>query len=155
MAFVAVLRRLSAAAALAIAATSAVGADLKVLTAGAYKPVLQALAPAFEQRSGHRLVVDNDTAGALQKRIAAGEAFDVVVLPPAGLAALASRVGPALSLARVQIGVAVKAGAPLPDISTVAAFQRTLLGARAVATIDPAAGGSSGVYLWQLFDRLG
>lgn len=59
------------------------------------------------------------------------------------------------TLARVAIGVAVKAGALLPDISTVAAFQSTLLAARAVATIDPASGGSSGIYLWQWFDKVG
>ena len=51
--------------------------------------------------------------------------------------------------------MAVKRGAPLPDISTVAAFQSTLLAARAVAYIDPAAGGSSGIYLTQLFEKMG
>jgi molybdate transport system substrate-binding protein len=55
----------------------------------------------------------------------------------------------------VAIGVAVRQGTPLPDIASVAAFQRALLSARAVATIDPAAGGSSGIYLWQLFEKMG
>lgn len=137
---------------------AAAAAELKVLTTGAYKPVLQALAPGFERASGHKLVIDNDTAGALQKRIAGGEAFDVVVLTPVALDALArsGQVAPARTvLARVAIGVAVKQGAPRPDVSSVAAFQQALLGARAVATIDPAAGGSSGIYLWQLFDKMG
>ena len=57
--------------------------------------------------------------------------------------------GSTRTLARVAIGVAVKTGAPLPDISSVAAFQNALTSARAVATIDPASGGSSGIYLWQ------
>ena len=130
-----------------------------MLTAGAFRPVVQALAAEFETRSGHQLVVQNDTAGALQKRIAAGEVFDLVVLTPAALEQLTKSgqvaAGTATPLARVAIGVAVKQGAPLPDVSSVAAFQRTLLAARAVATIDPAAGGSSGIYLWQLFDKMG
>ena len=138
---------------------TAQAADLKVLTAGAYKSVLVALAGDFEARSGHRLKIDNDTAGALQKRIAGGEPFDLVVLTPAGIEALAlggSVAGAsARTLARVGIGVAVPAGAALPDISSVAAFQRALLAARAVATIDPASGGSSGIYLWQWFEKAG
>ena len=138
--------------------TLAQAAEVKVLTAGAYKSVVVALAPGFEQRTGHKLVIENDTAGALQKRIANGEPFDLVVVTPAALEALvkSGQVAPGSQrLARVAIGVAVKQGAPSPDISTVAAFQKTLLAARAVATIDPAAGGSSGIYLWQLFEKMG
>ncbi len=139
--------------------SGAAAADLRVLTAGAYKPVVVALAPAFEQRTGHRLVIDNDTAGALVRRISAGEAFDLVLLTPGGLEQLAKAgkvdTGASVWLAKVAIGVAVKQGAPAPDISSVAAFQQTLLAARAVATIDPQAGGSSGIYLWQLFEKMG
>lgn len=139
--------------------SGAAAADLRVLTAGAYKPVVVALAPAFEQRTGHRLVIDNDTAGALVRRISAGEAFDLVLLTPGGLEQLAKAgkvdTGASVRLAKVAIGVAVKQGAPAPDISSVAAFQQTLLAARAVATIDPQAGGSSGIYLWQLFEKMG
>jgi molybdate transport system substrate-binding protein len=145
--------------ALLLASAGTLAAELKVLTAGAYKPVVMALAPVFEQRTGHKLVVDNDTAGALVKRIGGGEAFDLVVLTPAAIEQLGKAgtvaAGSAQRLARVAIGVAVKQGAPLPDISSVAAFQQTLLAARAVATIDPAAGGSSGIYLWKWFDQVG
>lgn len=147
---------LMACAALLLGA-SAAAADLKVLTAGAFKPVLMAVAPAFEQRSGHRLVVDNDTAGALSRRILGGEAFDLVLLTPAALKTLSAQVAPGAPtpLARVAIGVAVRQGTPAPDIGSVAAFQQALLSARALATIDPVAGGSSGIYLWQLFEKMG
>jgi len=153
------IRSFSTAMLLCAAAVGASAAELKVLTAGAFKPVVVALAPLFEQRSGHRLVIDNDTAGALVKRIDGGEAFDVVVLTPAALDQLAKsgRIGAGAPqrLARVAIGVAVKQGAPAPDIGSVAAFKQALLAARAVATIDPVAGGSSGIYLWQWFEREG
>lgn len=136
----------------------AAAAELHVLTAGAYKPVVADLAPDFETRTGHRLVVANDTAGALVWRIEAGEAFDLVVLPAGALDDLARKglvAGAATPLARVGVGVVVKAGAPRPDIATTAAFRDAVVAAPSVAYIDPAAGGSSGVYLDCLFARLG
>jgi len=129
---------------------------VKVLTAGAYKQVVVALAPAYEARSGHKLDIQNDTAGALVKRISGGEAFDLVVLTPQALQPLGSQLaGAAQPLARVGIGVAVKAGAPQPAIATVDGFRQAVLAARKVAYIDPAAGGSSGIYLDGLFQRMG
>jgi molybdate transport system substrate-binding protein len=132
---------------------------LKVLTAGAFKPVVLAVAPAFEARTGFKLQVDNDTAGALVRRIQGGEAFDVLFLPPGGLGALAKegKVDAASQrpVARVAIGVAVKAGAPRPPLESVEQFKEAVLKARKVAYIDPASGGSSGIYLDGLFRRLG
>lgn len=134
-------------------------AELKVLTAGAFKPVAAALVPAFETATGHKVTLQNDIAGALARRIAGGEAFDLVILPPAALEQLAAAgkivPGSAVPLARVAIGVAVKRGERHPDIGSVAAFKDALLAARAVAYIDPAAGGSSGIYLTGLFQKLG
>ena len=150
------LRSLAALACL-LAGFAAHAAELKVLTAGAFKPVLVALQPGFEQRTGHKLVIVNDTAGALQKRIAGGEAFDVVVSSPASLQAVSAQLASeaARPLAKVGIGVAVKQGAAVPDIATVDAFRTALLQAKSVAYIDPAAGGSSGIYLDKLFERWG
>ncbi len=133
--------------------------ELKVLTAGAFKPVLVALQPEFEQRTGHRLVIANDTAGALQRRIAGGETFDLVVSTPGSLKALqASHLSPQqapVPVARVAIGVAVRQGAPLPDISSLAAFRKLLQDTPRLAMIDPASGGSSGIYLARLFEQWG
>jgi molybdate transport system substrate-binding protein len=148
---------LLAAAALNLGAASA--AEVKVLTAGAFKSVVTALAPEFERRSGHKLVVANDTAGALVRRIEAGEAFDLVVLTPQAIEQLGRKgkiaAGTAANLAKVGIGVVVKQGAPRPEIGSVEDFKRALLQARSVAYIDPAAGGSSGIYLDRLLTRLG
>lgn len=132
---------------------------VKVLTSGAFKPVVLALVAGFEARTGHTVVVSNDTAGALSKRVAGGEAFDLLILPPAALQPFAAegrvRSDSIQVLARVAVGVAVKAGAPRPPIGTVEQFRQALLDARKVAYIDPASGGSSGVYLEGLFQRLG
>jgi len=144
----------------AMAATAPVAsADLKVLTAGAFKQVVVALAQRFTAETGDKVLIDNGTAGALTKRIEAGESFDLVVLTPTALADLGGKGDIAkdsvVALAKVGIGVVVKKGAPLPDISSVDALKATLLAAKSVAYIDPAAGGSSGAYVGKLFERLG
>jgi len=139
--------------------TSAQAAELRILTTGAMKAVVLELVPLFEKETGHKVVVDNDTAGGVSRRIDAGEAFDAVVNTPAGLSALESKGkvvgGSRANVARVGVGVVVKEGAPAPDLSTVDAFKRALLAAKSVAYIDPASGGSSGIYLAGLFDKLG
>jgi molybdate transport system substrate-binding protein len=92
----------------AIAPASA--ADLKLLTAGAFKSVALELVPEFEKKTGHKVTVENDTAGGLARRIAGGEYFDVVELPPAPMAPLlGSKLieSSAKPLARVGIGVAI------------------------------------------------
>jgi molybdate transport system substrate-binding protein len=137
----------------------AAGAEIKVLTAGAFKQVLLALLPDFERTSGHKVTVENDTVGALTKRIAGGEAFDLAVLTPKAVDDLAKEgkfaAGSRANLARVGVGVVVKDGTPKPDIGSVAAFKQALLAAKSVAYIDPAAGGSSGIYVAGLLDKLG
>jgi molybdate transport system substrate-binding protein len=149
----------AALAMLALLAGPARAAEVKLLTAGALKQVVLALAPVFEQRTGDRLIVDNDTAGGLARRIAGGEAFDLAILPPRGVDDLAAsgQVAPASKriIARTGVGILVAEGTRPPDISTVDALRRTLLEARSIAYIDPAAGGSSGVIATQLMQRLG
>lgn len=132
---------------------------VRVLTTGAFKQVVLAAVPKFAAQSGSKVEVVNDTAGAIVRRIASGETFDVLVLTPSGLAPLAKDrvVAPdtVVPLAKVAIGVAVKAGAPKPALATVDDFKAAVLAARRVAYIDPASGGSSGIYLDGLFERLG
>ncbi|MEQ1650873.1 MAG: substrate-binding domain-containing protein, partial [Hyphomicrobium sp.] len=130
-----------------------------MLTAGAMKAVILALVPEFEKQTGHKVVVDNDTAGGLAKRIGGGETFDLAVITPRviddligqGKVATESKT----NLAKVGMGVAVKEGAAKPDISSVEAFKQTLLKAKSVAYIDPKAGGSSGIYFDKLIEKLG
>lgn len=153
------LKRMLILASLLSVAGPASAAEIKVLAAGAYKGVAVALALAFEQRTGHKVVIDNGTAGQLAKRVNDGEAFDLLIVPPGGMKELADagkvRADSIVNVARVGIGVAVKEGAPLPKIGTADEFKQTLLAAKKVAYIDPAAGGSSGIYLDKLYDKLG
>ena len=115
--------------------------------------------PDFEKQTGHKVTVDNGTAGELKKRIEGGEVFDVAVITPGVVDDLIAQgkiaAGSRINLASVGVGVVVKEGAPKPDVSTVEAFKRALLAAKSVAYIDPASGGSSGIYVAGLLDKLG
>ncbi|MFZ4809122.1 MAG: molybdate ABC transporter substrate-binding protein [Hyphomicrobiaceae bacterium] len=138
---------------------AATAAEIRVLTAGAMRAVIAAEVPAFEKKTGHTVVLQNDTAGGLAKRIAAGEAFDLAVITPRVVDDLIATgkivAGSRLDLARVGVGVAVKEGAAKPDIATVDAFKRTLLAAKTVGYIDPKSGGSSGIYFDKLIEKMG
>jgi molybdate transport system substrate-binding protein len=154
------------AAALTLAASQmtmseiAKAAEIKVVSGGAFKQVLTALAAQYEKESGNKVDVTYQTVGQHLALIRDGkEEFDVAVLTPEGIDGLAKEgkvvPGTRADLAKVGVGVVVKAGAPLPDISTDDAFKRALLAAKSVAYIDPKAGGSSGIYVAGLLQRLG
>ncbi len=140
-------------------AQPAAAAEIKVLTTGAFKQVVVALVPEFEKATGHKVVIDNGTVGQLQKMVDGGEAFDVLVLSPKGIEDYIKSgkivAGSEAKLAKVGVGVMVKEGAPKPDISSVEAFKQALLKAKSVGYIDPASGGSSGIYVAGLLDKLG
>lgn len=119
----------------------------------------EALFQQFERESGHTLAVGWGTAPMLVKRVEGGETADVVVLSRAGIETLKqqSRLVPDsdVTLAGSGVGIAVKAGAPKPDISTPEALKATLLAAKSIAYSEPSAGGASGVYFAQLLERMG
>jgi molybdate transport system substrate-binding protein len=144
---------------MAAMAQHAEAADIKVISGGAFKQVLNALAAQYEKETGNKLDITYQTVGQHLQLIKSGaEQFDVAVLTPEAIEGLAKDgkvAGSRADLAKTGIGVVVKAGAPLPDISSVEAFKRTLLAAKSVAYIDPAAGGSSGIYVGKLLERLG
>jgi molybdate transport system substrate-binding protein len=150
-------RLLASIVALCTTVSAAPAAEVKILTAGAMKAVVLELLPAFEKETGHTAVVANDTAGGLVKRIEGGETFDLAIITPGAIRGLGSKgkVADGVSIARVGVGIVVKDGAPVPDVSTVEAFKKALLAAKTVAYIDPASGGSSGIYLTGLFDKMG
>jgi molybdate transport system substrate-binding protein len=133
---------------------------IKVISGGAFKQVLNALAEQYGNAGGNKFDMTYRTVGQHLKLIQSGEeTFDVAVLTPEAIDGLIRDgkvvAGSRADLARTGVGVVVKAGAPLPDIGSVDAFKRTLLAAKSVAYIDPAAGGSSGIYVGKLLERLG
>jgi molybdate transport system substrate-binding protein len=134
-------------------------AEIKVLCAGAMRAVLQQLTPVFEKSSGHKLVIEYGTAGQVEAKVAADEAIDVAILtkPRVDKLVRAGKLigGTTIVLARAPIGLAVKKGAPHPDISSVDAFKRALLNAKSIAYVDPVSGGTSGIFLAHALEKLG
>src|SRR4051794_2167076 len=133
--------------------------ELKVLSATAMKAVLTTLTPAIERATGRTLAVAYTTSGGVAKRIAAGEVADLAIIAATEMSVLAERGkiigGSTVEIARSNIGVGVRKGAPKPDISSTASFTQALIAARTVAYTDPVAGGASGTYLAGLLARLG
>jgi molybdate transport system substrate-binding protein len=135
-------------------------AEIKVISGGAFQQVLTALTEQYQKETGNKVDLTFKTVGQHLKLIQSGEeSFDVAVLTPDAIDGLVKDgkivAGSRADLAKVGVGVVVKAGTPLPDISTVEAFKNALLAAKSVAYIDPAAGGSSGIYVGKLLERLG
>ena len=135
------------------------GADIKVLSAGALEPPLNDLLPQFERSSGHKVTIIYETVGALMSRLQRDESADVAIVSGQQNEDLQKQgkivVGSRHDIAKVGLGVGVRKGAPKPDISSVDSFKRALLSARSIAYGDPAGGGSSDIYIVELFDRLG
>jgi molybdate transport system substrate-binding protein len=132
---------------------------IKVLSAGAVQSMVTALGQEFERASGHTLNLIFNTAGALRERIAGGEPADLVILSQSAIASLDQPgmfvPGSVTDLGRTVTGVAVREGAPVPDISTPDAFKQALLKAKSVAYTDPKAGGSGGIMFAAMLERLG
>lgn len=132
---------------------------LKVLCAGAMRPIIGALAGAFEREAGRGVAIAFDRSGVVRDRVQQGEPADVVITTAAAIDVLIAerRVAPetAVVVARSAIGVAVRAGSAKPDISTVASFKRALLSAQSIAYADPASGSPSGNHFVKVLDQLG
>ena len=133
--------------------------ELTVYSTIGVRSAAEGLFAQFEATSGHKLAVTWGTAPMLVKRIEGGETADVLVLSRAGLDALSKQgkvvPGSEVPLASSGVGIAVKAGAPKPDISTPEALKQTLLSAKSIAYSEPSAGGASGVYFAKLLERMG
>lgn len=152
-------RWIAIAAAFAATLGVAHAAEIKVMTTGAPKSVVQAVAEAYAKANGHTIALVQDTAGGVRRRVEAGEAADVIVATPEVLEALVksgkASAGTQVDFARTGVGVGVRDGVARPDIATVDAFKRFLTAAPAIAMPDPKAGGTSAIYIEGLIQRLG
>ena len=131
-------------------------AEIKVLSGNGARAAVGELGAQFERATGHKVTIRFEVNPAVKRKIEAGETFDVAVLNPPVLDELIKQGKIAADtravIGRSGIGVAVRAGAPKPDISSVPAFKRTLLNAKSVAYPGE---GASGKYFVGLVDRLG
>ena len=147
--------------AIAVVLTSTIvdAAEIRFLHTTAIRPAVDELVPLFEAKTGNKVAASYGPAGAIVQRVRSGEAFDVVIATNSQIADLEKQglvaEGTKRDLAKVGIGVYVKKGATKPDVSTVDRFKQALLKANAIAYIDPASGGASGIYISGLLSRLG
>ena len=144
---------IAAITALALCTTTAWSADIAVLSAGAIEPGIKAAATAFEKQTGHTVKITFNTAPELRKRMEGNPAFDVVVAPPAVINdfAAANQLAAARSpVGRVGMGVAVRNGAPVPDISSADAVKRSVLAAESLVFNRA----STGIYLDGLLKKM-
>jgi molybdate transport system substrate-binding protein len=137
----------------------AAAAEIKVLSAGAVGPALKALAADYQKQGRNTVTLTFGNVGQIQDRLKTGDAADVIILSKPALDDLATArglvAGSAKPLGRVGMGVAIKAGAPQPNIATPGAFKAALLATPSIAYSDPAGGGSSGIFFDQLIQKLG
>lgn len=130
-------------------------AEIHVMSTVAFKGAYLEMLPAFEQATGHKVVTQWVPTVEVLRRIKAGETVDLVLMAANGLEELAQagKIDSASQTPFVKsgVGMAVRAGAPRPDVASVAAFKRTLLAAQSVGYST----GPSGSYLVGLFERLG
>jgi len=143
---------------LMVLAIKAEAAELKVLSAIGMQSVLEDLGPKFERVTGHKLSMTFATAGAAVARAEAGEATDVVIATQQGIDGLVKNGKAAadyVTLASAGISVAVRKGAPKPDIASPDALKRTLLTAKSISYVNPSTGGASGIHFAKVLDRLG
>ena len=133
-------------------------AEITLIAPGGIRAAIVQMIPEFERRTGHKVQATFGSGGGTKARVVKGDPFDVPVVQPPLPEVIASGHVDAASetpLATVAVGVAVRAGAPKPDISTADAVKRMLLGAKAIAYPNAARGAAAGVSFNETLARLG
>jgi molybdate transport system substrate-binding protein len=139
--------------------TAGHAAELKVFASVALQSVLDEVSPAYEKKTGDKLLITYDVSAGLMKRMASDEPVDVIIVTDAMINDLQKQgkvaAGSGAVIADTKVSVATKAGAPRPDISSADALKQALLAAKSVTYSDPAKGGLSGTVAKRTIDRLG
>ncbi len=136
-------------------ALSAAAAEIKVLSAGAVQPGVEAFAAQVKRDLGHDLRIEFNTAPQIAKRLAGNALYDILISPPAvieqGIKEGKIVADTRVPVGRVGVGVVVRSSATAPKITTVDAFKQALLAADSVVYNSA----STGVYLDKLFAKIG
>jgi molybdate transport system substrate-binding protein len=142
-----------------LAVAPAAAGEIVVFCPGAVQSVVRPMAKTFEEKTRNTVKFEFATAGAVAKKVADGATGDVVLTTDKALASLAKdgKVdgGSIKNLGSMGVGVAVRAGAPKPDIHDVDAFKKSMLTAKSVMFANPAKGGQSGIHVAKVFAELG
>jgi molybdate transport system substrate-binding protein len=133
--------------------------DLQVLSAGAMRSIVTELAGAFEKETGNTVKLSFSTVGVIKARLADGAPADAVIMTQEAMQEMAGQgavvEGSWTAIGRTGIGVAVRDGAPKPDIGSPEALKQALLSTKSLTYVDPAQGGTSGIHFAGVLQRLG
>src|SRR5579862_1641131 len=132
--------------------------QITLIAPGGIRGAIEQLIPGFEAKTGYKVKATFGSGGGTRQQVARGEPFDVPIVQPPYQEVLASGnvvVESATPLASVALGVAVRKGAPKPDISTPAAVKRMLLAAKAISYPDGSRGAAAGVSFNETMKQLG
>jgi len=144
--------------ALMLSASIATAADIRVLSVGSVQIAAKALAADFTKETGHKVTLTTVTPSTIPEKLASGS-YDMIICSIPAMDALEKagslQPGSRSPLSRVGIGVIVREGAPLPDVSTPEAFKKTLLGARSIVHGNPATPNQSGVVTMRILTKAG
>jgi molybdate transport system substrate-binding protein len=133
--------------------------EIRILSSNILRGVLQEIAPQLELTTARKLMITYGPPGQIKASLMRGDRADVLLLGAPGLEEIRKdgliAADSWVDIAVNRIGVAVRSGAPKPDIGSVEAFKRTLLAAKSIVYTDPAVGGRSGMHFAKVIDRLG
>ena len=152
------MRIIIAVAAFLLTTGIAQAAEINAFDSTAIKSVTDEVLPPFERANGHTIRASYAPSGALLPRFERGEPVDIFLTDAPALDQLIGKgkiVGGRVDLCRTGIGIAVRKGAPKPDVSTAEALKRALLAAKAVGHASPAGGSITGGHIMRMFEKLG
>jgi molybdate transport system substrate-binding protein len=143
---------------LGLSHTAAAQTEVTVIGPGGVRAAVEKLVPIFEAKTGYKIKATFGSGGGTHAQIVNGEVFDVVIVQPPYQDVIASgnvMKDTEKELATVAVGVAIKKGAPRPDISNAAAVRKLLLDAQSVSYPDPSGGAAAGVSFERTLKQLG
>jgi molybdate transport system substrate-binding protein len=140
---------------LLMASIPAQSAEVKVISAIGIYSTLEELRAKFELVTGHKLTIVRETL----KRVQDGETADLVIFPRQSIDRLVkdgkASAASVTDIARSKMGMAVRKGAPKPEISSTDSFRRAMLAAKSINIADPARGGVATPHILKVFEQLG
>lgn len=152
------LSGVAAAMVLSIFSSAHAQTEITLIAPGGIRAPIEQLIPGFEQKTGYKVTATFRSGGGTTQQVVRGDAFDVPIVQPPYPDVIASGnvvESTATPLAAVAVGVAVKKGAPQPDISTVEAVKKMLLSAKSIVCPDAATGAAAGVNINDMLKKLG
>lgn len=154
-----VLVAASAVLALTLLGSPTRAAEIRLLSAAAMQSVFREIAGEFERTSGHRLIIDYATMGAIDQRVLRGETADLVIGSTPSISNLVKEgrlhADSQTTIGKVGVGIVVPSGPAKPRIASIEDFKRALLAAKLIVYADPVRGGAAGIHVARVIERLG